>query len=122
MGIGTIISSFLSGILGSMGFGGGTVLIIYLTMFKALEQTNAQGINLVFFIPCAIYSVVRYLKEDLIDKSLSIKLALSSLLGIGVGYYLLSMIEPNYLSKIFGGFLIAVAIKELFFHKKQKTQ
>lgn len=117
----TVISSFLSGILGSMGFGGGTVLIVYLTVFMNLEQTNAQGINLVFFIPCAIYAIVSYLKQNLIDKSLSVKLTLSSLLGVCIGYYLLSLIQPNYLSKIFGGFLIVLGVKEIFFAKNTKN-
>lgn len=118
----TAISSFLSGILGSMGFGGGTILIVYLTVFLGLEQTNAQGINLVFFIPCAIYAIISYIKQGLIDKSMSIKLILSSFVGLVIGYYLLSLIEPNLLGKIFGGFLILLALKEIFFTKNDKTQ
>lgn len=114
----TVISSFLSGILGSMGFGGGTILIVYLTVVLGLEQTTAQGINLVFFIPCAVYAVVSYVKQDLIDNAIGVKLTLSSLVGVCVGYYLLTLIEPVFLGKIFGGFLILLALKEIFFTKK----
>ncbi|MFI3140701.1 MAG: sulfite exporter TauE/SafE family protein [Clostridia bacterium] len=118
----TAVSSFLSGILGSMGFGGGTILIVYLTVFLGLQQTNAQGINLVFFIPCAIYAVISYVKQGLIDKLLSIKLTLSSLIGVVIGYYLLTLIEPDLLGKIFGGFLILLALKEIFFTKNNNAQ
>ena len=50
MDFAVIVSSLLSGLLGVMGFGGGSVLIIYLTSFLHMEQRQAQGINLVFFI------------------------------------------------------------------------
>ena len=44
-----IIAGFLSGLIGSMGFGGGGVLIIYLVIFTNTPQIVAQGINLIFF-------------------------------------------------------------------------
>ena len=50
MTVSVIIASFVSGLLGAMGIGGGSVLIIYLTTVLSLEQKAAQGINLVFFI------------------------------------------------------------------------
>ena len=55
-----VIAGFLSGLIGSMGFGGGGVLIIYLTVFADTPQIKAQGINLMFFIPCAFLSVIIY--------------------------------------------------------------
>ena len=45
-----IIAGFLSGLIGSMGFGGGGVLIIYLVVFANIPQLQAQGINLIFFV------------------------------------------------------------------------
>ena len=50
--------AFLTGIFASMGLGGGMVLIVYLTVFAGFSQIAAQGINLVFFIPIAIISLV----------------------------------------------------------------
>ena len=46
------IAAILSGVFAAMGFGGGSIFIIYLTLFENLPQTLAQGINLIFFIPC----------------------------------------------------------------------
>ena len=46
-----IFAAIASGILGAMGMGGGGILMIYLTVFAGLEQSLAQGINLLFFIP-----------------------------------------------------------------------
>jgi uncharacterized membrane protein YfcA len=50
-----------------MGLGGGMVLIVYLTVFAGFSQLAAQGINLVFFIPIAIISLVLHTKNKLVE-------------------------------------------------------
>ena len=50
----TVLAGLLSGALGAMGLGGGGVLVIYLTLAAQMEQTTAQGVNLLLFIPCAL--------------------------------------------------------------------
>lgn len=57
--------AFLTGVFASMGLGGGMVLIVYLTVFAGFSQLAAQGINLVFFIPIAIISLVLHTKTSL---------------------------------------------------------
>lgn len=118
MNIYVLIFSFLSGLIGSMGFGGGTVLLIYLSVFLSLEQTKAQGINLIFFIPCALLSVLVYTKQKLIKWKLIPKMILFGLLGVALGYVALSFIKTQMLSKLFGGFLIILALKEFFIKSK----
>ena len=49
-----LLAGLFSGIIGAMGLGGGAVLIIYLSVFTDMPQLEAQGINLIFFIPIAI--------------------------------------------------------------------
>ena len=51
MNIGALLAGLFSGIIGGMGLGGGAVLIIYLSVFKDVEQLKAQGINLLFIHP-----------------------------------------------------------------------
>lgn len=109
-----IFGALLSGIIGSMGLGSGTVLIILLTVFLSFEQTTAQGVNLVFFIPCAIYSIIFYLKKGLVKKKLVFPLVLPGLLGAAAGYILLNFITPQLLKRLFGAMLILIAAKQLF--------
>ncbi len=117
MSLATIISSFVSGALGSMGLGGGTVLIIYLTYFKSMEQTKAQGINLICFIPTAILSVIIFSRQKLIDKKAVFPLVLFGIAGAISGFILLNFIPTAILGKLFGGFLVVMGLKELFFGK-----
>lgn len=63
MNIVTVIAGFLSGVIASMGMGGGAVLLIYLVVFAGAEQLAAQGINLAFFIPIGILSIIIYAKK-----------------------------------------------------------
>ena len=43
-----VFIGILSGIVSSLGMGGGTILILLLTLFLGLDQKAAQGFNLIF--------------------------------------------------------------------------
>lgn len=109
----TVISSFLSGLLGAMGFGGGSVLIIYLSLFLNMPQKEAQGINLFFFLIVNAFAVLSHFKNKLVDFKGSLSFLPVSILGLIIGYILLNYLEGAYLSKIFGVMLIILGIKEL---------
>ncbi len=116
-----IIGGFLSGAVGSLGVGGGGVLIVFLTFFMNFTRENASVINLIFFIPIALFSVIIYVRNKQIDIKKALSLAIPGLLGSGLGVYLSGVIETSVLSKIFGGILIAISIKTLF-SKSQKNK
>lgn len=118
MTIAVIISSFLSGLLGAMGFGGGAVLIIYLTTFLSLEQKQAQGINLLFFLITGIFALVGNVRKGLVDKNKLPSFLLTALPGLVTGYLLLPITETVILKKLFGAFLILLGLKELFKKKE----
>ena len=67
-----IIVGFLSGVLGAMGMGGGTILIPMLITFFSVEQKTAQFINLVSFVFMAIIAVIFHKKNGLIDFGLGL--------------------------------------------------
>lgn len=116
-----IFGSFLSGVIGSMGFGSGTVLIILMTVFLSMEQKTAQGVNLLFFIPCAVYSIVFYAKKKLVKKAAVLPLVLPGLFGAAAGYLALNFLSPNLLRKMFGAMLIFIALKQLLTPLLKKT-
>ncbi len=108
-----IISSLLAGVLGSMGFGGGSVLIIYLVNFLNLPQKQAQGINLIFFIPCAILSVITYRKRGMVKLRRTLPVTLFATVGAILGFIILKFIPTEILSKLFGGFLVTFGVIQL---------
>lgn len=113
-------AGFLSGLIGSMGFGGGGVLIIYLAVFASIPQLKAQGINLIFFIPCALLSVIIYSVKKQIEWREILPVILGGAVGAIPAGLILRHIETAYLSKIFALFLIFTGISSLIKYKKEK--
>lgn len=111
------IVSLLSGVTASMGLGGGFVLLVYLRFFTDLTQLESQLMNLLFFVPIAILSVLLHLKNNLIEKQVLVKAVFTGLIGVILGSVLSSVIDGFYLSKMFGGLILLFGIKEVF-HKK----
>lgn len=121
MNIGALLAGLFSGIIGGMGLGGGAVLIIYLTVFKDMEQLKAQGINLLFFIPIATLAVIIYAFKKQIKWRVTLPLAIGGVLGAVGGFFLTDFIGGNFTAKLFGGFLIILGLKELFFKSKNSS-
>lgn len=116
------IVSFLSGFIASLGLGGGMVLIIYLAIFTQIGQLEAQGINLIFFIPIALISIILHTKSKLIIWK---KLLPSILTGVAAAIlfsFIASMLGSEILSKIFSVFIIIIGIKELIKKPEQQNK
>ena len=109
-----LLAGFVSGALGALGLGGGSVLILYLTLFAGMEQAQAQGINLVFFVPCALLAVILYARKGLIARPLWLPAALLGLAGALIGSWLSGVIGSELLQKLFGGLLLLFGIREIF--------
>lgn len=108
------IASFFSGVCASLGIGGGVILLLYLTTMLAVEQKEAQLVNLIFFIPIAILSIIMHVKNKLINFESVTPCIIGGVLGIIVGILLNSYVSNDFLSKIFGVFLVGFGVKLLF--------
>lgn len=107
-----IIAGLISGIIGGMGMGGGTLLIPILTIFLSFPQKNAQGINLLVFIPMSIVALVIHIKNKLVDFKVGVPIVISGIAFSIIGSYLASNISNNFLQKIFAVFLLIVGINQ----------
>lgn len=117
-----ILAAFFSGFAGSLGLGGGGVLVLYLVLSLGEEQITAQGINLLFFIPCAALSTIVYSFKKLIDWKTVLAAAAGGLPGVLLGSWLLRSMDPLWPGKIFGAFLLIMGLKELFAKQKKVTK
>ncbi len=116
------VVSLLSGLTASLGLGGGFILVIYLTTFAGLSQIQAQGINLVFFIPIAVLSLILHRKNKLLDREPLLPAILGGALGVAAGFGLGTLIGSEWLSKLFAAFILLVGLKELFHKKASKKK
>ncbi len=112
-----VLAGFLSGILGGMGMGGGTLLIPVLTIFFKVSQHVAQAVNLVSFIPLGIVALIVHLKNKLVKKSGLLYIIIPAVI-CSVLLSLLSLkIEGGLLTRFFGGFLLVLSFVQFFSHK-----
>lgn len=120
MSIMKAIVSFLAGLVGSMGFGGGGILIIYLVIFAQMPQIKSQGINLAFFVPCAVISTVIYTVKKQIKYKEIYPVILGGCIGALFAGFFLRSVKTEYLSYAFAVFLIITGILTFFTGKKEK--
>ena len=120
------IAGLISGIIGGMGMGGGTLLIPILTIFLGFKQKNAQAINLLVFIPMSLFALIIHIKNKLVDFKVGIPVILSGVIFSILGSYLASVLSNALLKKIFAIFLLLVGINQgvqtIISLKKQKTK
>lgn len=114
-----IIIGFIAGIIGGMGMGGGTVLILLLSIFANVEQHIAQGANVIFFVPTAIAAIIVFLKNKKIRVKIGISICIWGLIGTFIGAIISSKMEVNILRKCFGVFLILIAIYQIYYLYKR---
>lgn len=109
-----IIVGLIAGVGTSIGIGGGTILILFLTMFLGIEQHIVQAINLVCFVPASIISIIYNLKEKNINIKESITILISGIVGALLGCYISKNININVLRKLFAIFLLCISIYEIY--------
>ena len=111
---------FGTGILSAWGVGGGTLLLLLMTLFLGVDQTTAQGINLLYFLPTAGVSLFFHRKNGLLDK-----IALKAAIPLGIaaaaaGAFAATAIDTALLRRPFGVFLLFAAVMTLRGTKQQK--
>lgn len=116
-----IIAGTLCAALAAMGVGGGGILVIYLTMFRGMEQRTAQGLNLLFFICSAIASLAFHLKKRRLDTVTVLSFSVSGCIGAYLGSVLSGAVSAELLKRVFGWFLIVSAVMTLALMLKERV-
>lgn len=110
-----------AGLLGAMGLGGGSVLMLYLTTIE-LSQRMAQGINLIFILPVGLTGLWFHRKNALVDTTMLLPLLAGGVIGVAVGSLAAGWLEEQLLRKIFGALLLVIGTKELWTGFAQKLK
>lgn len=117
-----IFIGLVSGIISGMGMGGGTFLILCLSIFLGVNQKIAQGVNLIFFIPTSIAAIAVNIKDKNINFKIAKIVIAFGIIGAVVGAIIARTINVNLLRKLFGIFLGFIAIHEIYIiFKEYKT-
>ncbi len=107
-----ILTGFGAGLLsGLMGVGGGTVTIPALVFLLGISQHAAQGISLAMIIPTAMMGAYGYSIRGHVDVRRAWFISAGAVIGSLFGSLLACSISSGNLKRIFGVFVIIIAIK-----------
>ena len=112
----------LLGFLSGIGIGGGSLLMLWLTLVLEMPQPTARMLNLLFFLPTALIASLFRWKQG----ALEIKKILPAVVAGSISAALFSCIsrqaDTELLKKLFGVLLLITGLRELFYRPKDQLR
>ena len=106
-----IFTGFVNGIFGS---GGGTLLVPILNNIVKIEEHKSHSTALAIIVFLTTASSVIYISKGTYDISLTLKVAIGSIIGGILGAKLLSKVTGKFLRITFGLIMIIASIRMVF--------
>lgn len=118
-GMSVLVGTVL-GVLSGLGTGGGSLLILWLTLVQQVPGQQAKAMNLLFFLPSALIACLfRWKQGNLkIKKVLPAMIAGSTVAAVFAWFG--SQWDTALLKKAFGFLLIFTGVRELLYKPKQR--
>lgn len=115
----SVAVGLILGILAGLGTGGGSLLLLWLTLVQGIDSEIARTVNLLFFLTSAgIVSILRLKKGNL-----SIRKMLPGILAgcvAAAGFSILGRyLDTSLLKKAFGVLLIVTGARELLYRPRK---
>lgn len=113
-----LIVGTLLGFLSGLGIGGGSLLILWLTMVLNLDPTTARGINLLFYIPSALVACTFRIRQGNLHLRPLLPAIIAGCATAAVFSWISTVLDVEILRKGFGIVLIAAGARELLYKGK----
>ena len=105
--------STVLGFLAGIGVGGGSLLMMWLTLVVGMVHTSARLLNLLFFLPSAIIASLFRWKQGSLDFKKILPAIIAGGIAAAAWSYCSFFLDTTLLKKLFGMLLIFTAISEL---------
>jgi uncharacterized membrane protein YfcA len=114
-----ILVGILSGVLSGMfGVGGGVLIVPALVFFMGMTQHEAQGTSIgLMLLPIGVLAAYNYQQSGDLNIKYGLIIAGAFVIGGYFGSKLSLQISELTLKRLFGGLLMIVSIKLVFFSK-----
>ena len=102
----------VAGILcGLFGVGGGVIIVLFISLFLAIDQHIAQGTAIAITFSASVVSTIIYYFNGYLDWHFIVPITLGSIIGGYFGAKLMNKIPSHYLQKFFAIFMIIAGIR-----------
>ena len=114
----TIAVGTVFGFLSGLGVGGGSLLMLWLTLVLELDYSVARTINLLFFLPTAgIASVFRW-KQGVLDFQKILPATLVGCITAAIFTLVSGSANLTLVKKLYGVLLMITGLRELFYRPR----
>lgn len=108
----------LLGFLTGLGTGGGSLLILWLTMALRMEQPQARVINLLFFLPSALIACFFRWRQGKLDFRKVLPAIIGGCVCAALFSWIGTVLELALLKKLFGILLLFAGARELLYRPR----
>lgn len=115
----SLVVGCILGFLAGLGVGGGSLLMLWLTAVIGMEYTAARTINLFFFLPAALISFFFNKTQGNINLKRILPAMVSGCVAALAFSWLGNQMDLEFLKKLFGGLLILIGLRELFYRPRK---
>ncbi len=116
-----VLVGLVTGIISGFGIGGGSLLIVYLTTFAAMDQYTAGGVNLLYFLCCAPTALIAHIRNRRVEWKAVLWCSLAGVVTSALAAWLASGIDTDLLRRGFGLVLLYIGCRELFCKSKKSA-
>ncbi len=107
-----------AGVVSAWGVGGGTLLLLVMTLFLGVNQRTAQGINLLFFLPTAASALVCHWRGGYLDRPTLRAAIPTAVTAAALGAWIATALDVDALRRPFGIYLLLSGVSLLLPQKK----
>jgi uncharacterized membrane protein YfcA len=115
----SIVIGAVLGFLTGLGTGGGSLLVLWLTLVLHMDPAQARLINLMFFLPAAVISTILHWKQGRIPLKKVLLPTIAGCITAAVLSFVGQKIDTENLKKLFGVLLIFTGLRELFYRPRK---
>lgn len=114
----SLLIGLVLGFLAGLGVGGGSLLILWLTVVIDMDGDTARVINLMFFLTAAgAVSILRWRKGTLKIKPLFPAILAGCAAAAGFSW-IRGFLQTELLRKLFGVLLLITGLREIFYRPR----
>ena len=114
----TLPVAVILGFLAGLGVGGGSLLMLWLTMVAGIDYEQARIINLLFFLPSALIATLFHRNQGSVDIRKILPAIAAGCAFAALFCYIGNRIDTGLLKKCFGGLLLITGLRELFYRPR----
>lgn len=119
MGIALLMGTLL-GFLTGLGVGGGSLLVLWLTLGLGTDPGTARGINLLFFLPSALVACCFRWRQGSLKLRRVLPAAAAGCVAAGIFSWVGLQMDTTLLKKGFGLLLLATGLREIFYKPRSR--